>query len=323
MSNRSPPMRASFWSAWRSRRSTRSKASRPAIAIRQKNTTRNPRSTVATSTEIYDFMRLLWARAGRTFCPVCGRRVQKDTVDQVAQTMLAEPAGNAFLVLFPVKHEAGQIPRSPDRTALARLQPALAERRGLRILHARIAARYRLGRSRSTFSPTASPSRPTCTSASSIPWKPVIANRAKRFSTMRARASAQLFSERFMCKYDNMEFREPEPILFSFNSPAGACPRCQGFGNTIDYSHGSDRPQSRAVARRRRHRAVDQAQRQGVDGRFPHAGARPRALRHAVLRFDGRRAAARAGGRQENRRASGSFSTFSKRRNTSCTCAFF
>ena len=46
----------------------------------------------------------------------------------------------------------------------------------------------------------------------------------------------QLFSERFMCKYDNLEFREPEPILFSFNSPAGACPRCQGFGNTIDYA---------------------------------------------------------------------------------------
>lgn len=56
----------------------------PAIAIRQKNTTRNPRSTVATSTEIWDYMRLLWARAGRTFCPVCGRLVQRDTVDHVA-----------------------------------------------------------------------------------------------------------------------------------------------------------------------------------------------------------------------------------------------
>ena len=69
----------------------------PAIAIRQKNTTRNPRSTVATSTEVYDFMRLLWARAGRTFCPVCGRRVEKDTVDQVAQTMLAQPEGTRYL----------------------------------------------------------------------------------------------------------------------------------------------------------------------------------------------------------------------------------
>src|ERR1700741_1131189 len=82
----------------------------PGIAIRHKNTTRNPRSTVATSTEVYDFMRLLWARAGRTFCPVCGRRVEKDTVDQVAQRMLTQPDGERFLVLFPVRHETGLIP---------------------------------------------------------------------------------------------------------------------------------------------------------------------------------------------------------------------
>src|SRR6202012_1870275 len=83
----------------------------PAIAIRQKNTTRNQRSTVATSTEIWDYMRLLWARAGRTYCPVCGRQVQRDTVDQVAQTMLAQAASTRFLVLFPVRHDDGQIPK--------------------------------------------------------------------------------------------------------------------------------------------------------------------------------------------------------------------
>ncbi len=83
----------------------------PGIAIRQKNTTRNPRSTVATSTEIYDFMRLLWARAGRTFCPVCGRRVLKDTVDHVAKSLLEQPEGTRFFVLFPVAHEPGEPPR--------------------------------------------------------------------------------------------------------------------------------------------------------------------------------------------------------------------
>ena len=72
----------------------------PAIAIRQKNTTRNPRSTVATSTEIYDFMRLLWARAGRTFCPICGRRVAKDTVDQVADACWRSRTGNASMSCF-------------------------------------------------------------------------------------------------------------------------------------------------------------------------------------------------------------------------------
>src|SRR6266498_217566 len=77
----------------------------PAIAIRQKNTTRNPRSTVATSTECYDFLRLLFARVGQTFCPNCGIRVQKDTVDQVAQKMLAEPEGSRWYVLFPALRE--------------------------------------------------------------------------------------------------------------------------------------------------------------------------------------------------------------------------
>src|SRR5437660_645108 len=75
----------------------------PAIAIRQKNTTRNPRSTVATTTECYDFLRLLFARAGRTYCPKCGTEVQRDTIDQVAERALALRPGSRWYALFPVK----------------------------------------------------------------------------------------------------------------------------------------------------------------------------------------------------------------------------
>src|SRR5207253_1827644 len=74
----------------------------PPIAIRQKNTTRNPRSTVATATEIYDYLRLLWARVGRTYCPSCGDLVLRDTVDHVAARMLLEPSGSRWYALFPV-----------------------------------------------------------------------------------------------------------------------------------------------------------------------------------------------------------------------------
>ncbi|HVW87771.1 MAG TPA: excinuclease ABC subunit UvrA [Bryobacteraceae bacterium] len=208
----------------------------PGIAIRQKNTTRNPRSTVATSTEIYDFMRLLWARAGRTFCPVCGRRVQKDTVDHVAQEMLAQPAGTRYYVLFPVKHEPAQVPK--DRLAELRA-------RGFNRL-------WQDGRVFEFSTPE---------SLLDIDWtKPVsiLADRLAIAPDARQRivdtveacyreageavfedattGERRLFSERFVCKYDGIEFREPEPTLFSFNSPAGACPRCQGFGNTIDFS---------------------------------------------------------------------------------------
>src|SRR5258708_8285105 len=78
----------------------------PAVAIRQKNTTRNPRSTVATSTECYDFLRLLYARVGQTFCPTCGTRVRKDTVDEVAERVLAQPEGSRWYVLFPTGKQA-------------------------------------------------------------------------------------------------------------------------------------------------------------------------------------------------------------------------
>src|SRR5436853_2054580 len=72
----------------------------PAVAIRQKNTTRNPRSTVATSTECFDFLRLLFARVGQTSCPNCGTRVRKDTVDEVAGRLLALPAGSRWYAIF-------------------------------------------------------------------------------------------------------------------------------------------------------------------------------------------------------------------------------
>ena len=78
----------------------------PAIAIRQKNTTRNPRSTVATQTEIYDYLRLLFARVGQTFCHVCGREVKKDSPESAAtETLETLAEGTRFYVLFPAEYE--------------------------------------------------------------------------------------------------------------------------------------------------------------------------------------------------------------------------
>ena len=75
----------------------------PPIAIKQKNTTRNPRSTVATSTELYDFLRLLFARAGHTWCPNCSIRVIRDTVDQIADEVMRQPQGSRWYALFPIQ----------------------------------------------------------------------------------------------------------------------------------------------------------------------------------------------------------------------------
>jgi len=209
----------------------------PAIAIRQKNTTRNPRSTVATSTECYDYLRLLFARVGRTFCPGCGRRVEKDTVDQVAARVLALPEGSRWYALFPVEQTPGR------------------DTRGLRdrLFDLRKKGFTRLFQGGRTFEFSTPESlldidfsKPVFVLADRIAIAPDLRQRVDTVETCyreggealfqnAATGETERFSEKFECKQCHLAFAEPEPQLFSFNSPYGACPRCQGFGNTIDF----------------------------------------------------------------------------------------
>src|SRR5277367_2277369 len=87
----------------------------PAVAIRQKNSTRNPRSTVGTATEIYDYLRLLFARVGRTYCIQCGQEVKKDTVDEVAGRVMAMESGTRLQVLFPLQTQPTAAPASKPK----------------------------------------------------------------------------------------------------------------------------------------------------------------------------------------------------------------
>jgi len=210
----------------------------PAIAIRQKNTSRNPRSTVATSTECYDFLRLLFARVGRTFCPQCGRRVEKDTVDQVAAQMLTQPEGSRWYALFPVTHV-----EKPDTQ---KLRDHLFElrKKGFNRL-------FQEGKTFEFSTPESlldiDFSKPVYVLADRIAIGPDLHQRLVDTTETSYREAGEIifqnaatgerlrFSEKFACKQCGIEFTEPEPALFSFNSPTGACPRCQGFGNTIDY----------------------------------------------------------------------------------------
>jgi excinuclease ABC subunit A len=212
----------------------------PPIAIRQKNTTRNPRSTVATATEIYDYLRLLFARAGETWCPKCGIRVERDTVDPVAQKMLAQPEGSRWYALFPVRTAPGA---KPDA-----LKDHLADlrRRGFTRL-------YQQGRVFEFSTPESlleiDFSQPFFVLADRLVIREgqkqrivdtveicyreageVIFEQAGESEPARLR-----FSEQFACRSCGREFPSPEPSLFSFNNPWGACPVCQGFGRTIDY----------------------------------------------------------------------------------------
>jgi excinuclease ABC subunit A len=211
----------------------------PPIAIRQKNTTRNPRSTVATSTEIYDYLRLLYARAGETWCPTCGKKVDRDTVDPVSRRVLEEAEGSRWYALFPI-HTAHH-----DTAALRDHLFDLRKRGFTRL--------YQKGRIFEFSTPESlleiDFTQPVFVLVDRLVLRPDSKQRIVDTVEICYRESGEVlfeqageaeprvlrFSEKFACKTCNRDFLSPEPSLFSFNNPYGACPKCQGFGNTIDY----------------------------------------------------------------------------------------
>lgn len=270
----------------------------PAIAIKQKNTTRNPRSTVATATEIFDYMRLLYARCGTVYCVACNGRVQRDSVDEVAAAVLALNPGTRLHVLFPLRESAPTAQPAPSlQTAPADSADAEPPRRST--------ARTTTARTPAARTTAARKKRPE--PAPAEPAERLTPAMKQRLTELRARGFNRLyqqghivefstpeslleldfqqpvfalvdrlvvsdeartrivdateiayreagevffeelprepeaprtlhrFSTAYECRNCHRPGREPEPRLFSFNNPFGACPRCQGFGNTIDY----------------------------------------------------------------------------------------
>ncbi|MBB5331014.1 excinuclease ABC subunit UvrA [Tunturiibacter gelidoferens] len=254
----------------------------PAIAIKQKNQTRNPRSTVATATEIYDYLRLLYARCGTVTCLHCGGIVKHDTVDEIITTLFALPEGTRTHVLFPiirteVKLEPMQIATpdveveapKPKKTAAKKsaksTKPAAIETLTLTdALKDRLTELRRRGYNR-LYQSGKIVEFSTPESLLELDFTQpifVLIDRLAITPESRARivdaietgyresgevqfhtvpreetepATKYRFSAAFECTTCHRAYREPEPRLFSFNNPYGACPRCQGFGNTIDF----------------------------------------------------------------------------------------
>ncbi|MBC8030429.1 MAG: excinuclease ABC subunit UvrA [Pyrinomonadaceae bacterium] len=241
----------------------------PAIAIRQKNSTRNPRSTVGTQTEVLDYLRLLYARVGITYCRVCGREVYKDSPESVADEVLKQlPEETRFYVLFPAsagiaetekngetaKRRNGDVPKgrkstsarravapSPRQTITAHIM-SLMQRGFTRLLHE--------GRIIELQSPDdfqLETFENVFVLVDRLVARPEVRQRlvdsleicfqeghsTATIETVETEPRRLRFSDRFECKYDGTVYAEPEPRLFSFNNPYGACPTCQGFGNTI------------------------------------------------------------------------------------------
>ncbi|MBM3752139.1 MAG: excinuclease ABC subunit UvrA [Acidimicrobiia bacterium] len=217
----------------------------PAIAIRQKNSVRNPRSTVGTTTEIHDYLRLLWARAGRTVCRQCGREVIRESPDVVAGALLELPEGTRLLVGFDMSLESlADLPGEEDplTAALGRLR-----RRGFgRVLVDgavvtledvdlnRLRGRASLAVIVDRIKVEASVRGRLTESVEAAFHEGDGAAFALEVDASGTLGTAHRFSERFECRPCGLAYELPQPRLFSFNNPFGACPTCHGFGNVIE-----------------------------------------------------------------------------------------
>jgi len=213
----------------------------PAVAIEQSNPTKTSRSTVGTATEIYDFLRLLWARVGHTFCPVCGREMKRDTVQSVTDEILALPAGTRFSVAFPLRlsdlvtHDvvvenlrAQGFLRVVIEGSLAHLEELPA---GTDVTKA---AELLVVVDRLTVAPE---SRQRLADAVGTAFRDgdgeAVVLLASPIEARLAGSGTQgdddtpvsrlMYTERFECPYDGTRALTPTPQLFSFNNPRGAC----------------------------------------------------------------------------------------------------
>lgn len=205
----------------------------PAMAIQQKTNTRNPRSTVGTTTEIYDYLRLLYARIGRTFCPSCGREVIKQNSRHVLEYLKTLPPDSRIYLLFPLhEHKGKNLEAELDvlkdrgffRVVVGDEIIDLNETRKVRAGKENIFVlvdRFRL--TEDSFSDS------RLSDSAETAFREGMGKCAVRVTG----GETHLFSEAFECAPCKLAFTEPEPQMFSFNNPYGACPECQGFGNTM------------------------------------------------------------------------------------------
>ena len=200
----------------------------PAIAIEQKVSSRNPRSTVGTSTEIYDYLRMLYARIGRTYSPVSGKEVKKHTTDDIIQCMLAHEEGTRLMVMTPLVVRNG-------RTLEEQLD--VCYKTG----YQRVEVNGEIKKITETLSPTL-PLYLIIDRLKVLDEKATINRLVDSANTAMYEGDGKCILkfedgeiQEFSLKFeaDGMEFEEPSDQMFSFNSPVGACPECEGYGRII------------------------------------------------------------------------------------------
>jgi len=203
----------------------------PAIAIEQKVNTSNPRSTVGTSTEVYDYLKLLFARVGHTFSPISGREVKKDTVSDVVDFILSFPDEHKLLLLSPITLSAGrtyeQTLRLLEEQGYARIKYQGKVERLSDLDFKKVKGDFSLVVERIVVDHEEETTQRLADSVSTAFFE----GKGVCFVEDLTTGEAHHFSNQF--EADGITFLEPNVHLFSFNNPYGACPVCEGYGDTI------------------------------------------------------------------------------------------
>ncbi|MFI5322306.1 MAG: excinuclease ABC subunit UvrA [Thermodesulfobacteriota bacterium] len=194
----------------------------PAVAIESRNTVRNSRSTVGTATEVYDYLRLLFAKVGKTFCPECGREVRRRSPGDIAEELLKERAGERAVVTFPpgnlnltpAELQSNGFTRIIEGDEILDVEDLTKIPKGAEIVLDRLVIDKK--------------------SRSRLVDSLELALEESRYVKVRIPGGEVLrYSADLECPSCHKGFDEPTPLLFSFNSPQGACPECRGFGNIL------------------------------------------------------------------------------------------
>lgn len=211
----------------------------PAIAIEQKVNTRNPRSTVGTATEIYDYLRMLYARAGHTFSPISGEEVKKHGIEDIVKTVLSFPEGTRLAVLITIHLPEGRT-FTDQLTILMKEGYSRLEKDGEFIDISEVigqkpetnSAGYRLLIDRLAVSSEKDEISRLTDSVETAYYEGHDECIIKLW--IEGETKEYIFSKKFIA--DGMEFREPNDLMFNFNNPYGACPTCEGFGKILGVS---------------------------------------------------------------------------------------
>lgn len=206
----------------------------PTISIEQKTTSRNPRSTVATQTEIYDYLRLLFARVGIPYCPNCGKKIERQSVEEITSQILRLPEGTDFILLAPLirgrKGEYRTIPAQAAKAGFTRLRVdgkiyQVEDKIKLdkfKIHHIEVVI------DRLTIKPNI---KKRLTDSIETALK---TGNGILIADFQGKLPEKIFSEQYACVDCGTSIQEIEPRIFSFNSPYGACPDCNGLGTRME-----------------------------------------------------------------------------------------